>query len=70
LLEHFRLFAHFPQFGPPQSTSVSPWFFLPSMQLTQVPLSQAPFTQSVFALHAFPSAQSPQSIVLPQVSDT
>jgi hypothetical protein len=65
---HLLLFAHLGQFVPPQSTSVSPLFSLPSVQLTHVPLSHAPLAQSVPVLHDLPSAQSPQSSVVPQPS--
>jgi hypothetical protein len=45
---HFLPFAHFGQFGPPQSVSDSPWSFVPSVQLTHFPFSQAPLWQSLF----------------------
>jgi hypothetical protein len=63
-------FAHLGQLVPPQSTALSPWFFLRSMQLTQVPASQAPLAQSAPVLHALPSAQRPQSRAVPQPSVT
>lgn len=39
---HVSPFGHFEQFDPPQSTSVSPLFFIPSVQLTHLPLWQTP----------------------------
>jgi hypothetical protein len=66
---HVPPFGHLSaQLGPPQSADVSPWFSFPSKQLTQTPLSQALFAQSVFVLQAWPSAQMPQSSVVPQPS--
>jgi len=63
-------FAHVVQFGPPQSTSVSPWFFFPSVQLTQVPFSHALFAQSALVLQGFPSAHTGQAIAVPHPSVT
>ncbi len=49
-----------PAQGPPQSTSASAPFFLPSLQLVHLPPSHRPLAQSVVLAHVLPSTQSPQ----------
>jgi len=66
--EHFFWLAHFGQFAPPQSVSDSPWFFTLSEQLTHLPLSQNVLVHSAPLVQLFPSAQSPQSSVVPHPS--
>src|SRR5207249_7388680 len=53
-------------FVPPQSTSVSPSFWMPSAQLTQTPPEQIPLWQSDPPEHCRPLAQRGQALVPPQ----
>jgi hypothetical protein len=56
--------AHLGQFGPPQSTSVSPSFWIPSLHVgagaTQTPAVQTPLRQSFPPLQPLPSAHLAQ----------
>jgi hypothetical protein len=56
------------QFAPPQSTSVSPLFFVPSVQLAHVPESQMVLRQSAPVAQGPPSSQGGQSKAVPQPS--
>jgi hypothetical protein len=57
-------FAHFPQVPPPQSTSVSAPFFIPSVQVgtiaAQTPLAQLALWQSTRLLQVLPLAHLPR----------
>jgi hypothetical protein len=65
---HAFWLSHWGQLGPPQSTSVSPLFFWPSVQLTHVPASQRVLLQSSPVEHGPPSSQGGQARSVPQPS--
>jgi hypothetical protein len=54
--------------GPPQSTSLSPWFFTPSPQVGAAhwPLLQTPLAQSLAPRHVFAAAQRGHGVAPPQ----
>jgi hypothetical protein len=65
---HFFMLAHAGQLEPPQSTSVSPLFCAPSVQLTHLPDAQMVLAQSSPVAHGPPSAHGGQLRSAPQPS--